>query len=76
MNQNDTPVLVVGAGFAGLSTAVFLGWRGVPCLLVERHDSLCRHPRAHGLNRRSMEVLRVVEGLERGFVRRRPGRAE
>jgi putative polyketide hydroxylase len=65
VNQNHTPVLVVGAGFAGLSTAVFLGWRGVPCLLVERHDSLCRHPRAHGLNRRSMEVLRVVEGLER-----------
>ena len=65
MNQNHTPVLVVGAGFAGLSTAMFLGWRGVPCLLVERHESLCRHPRAHGLNRRSMEVLRVVEGLER-----------
>ena len=64
MNQDHTPVLVVGAGFAGLSTALFLGWRGVPCLLVERRESLFSHPRAHGLNRRTMEVLRVVEGLE------------
>ena len=64
VKQNHTPVLIVGAGFAGLSTALFLGWRGIPCLLVERQD-LSRHPRAHGINRRTMEVLRVVEGLER-----------
>ena len=65
VKPNHTPVLVVGSGFAGLSTALFLGWRGIPCLLVERHESLSRHPRAHGINRRTMEVLRVVEGLER-----------
>ncbi len=65
MKENRVPVLVVGAGFAGLSTALFLGWRGIPCLLVERQEFLCRHPRAHGINRRTMEALRVVEGLER-----------
>ncbi len=64
MKPHHTPVLVVGAGFAGLSTAVLLGWLGIPCLLVERHESLCRHPRAHGINRRTMEILRVVDGLE------------
>ena len=64
MKHSHIPVLVIGAGFAGLSTALFLGWRGVPCLLVERRKSLSSHPRAHGLNRRTMEVLRVVEGLE------------
>ncbi|BDV40859.1 FAD-dependent oxidoreductase [Methylocystis bryophila] len=58
------PVLVIGAGFAGLTSALFLGWLGVPCLLVERRDSLSTHPRAHGLNRRSMELLRSVKGLE------------
>jgi putative polyketide hydroxylase len=65
VKQNHIPVLVVGAGFAGLTAALFLGWRGIPPLLVERRESLSRHPRAHGLNRRSMEVLRVVAGLER-----------
>jgi putative polyketide hydroxylase len=64
VKQNHIPVLIVGAGFAGLTSALFLGWRGIPCLVVERRESLSRHPRAHGLNRRSMEVLRVVEGLE------------
>jgi len=30
-------VLVVGGSLVGLSAAVFLGWRGVPSVLVERH---------------------------------------
>ncbi len=64
MNVERVPVLIVGAGYAGLSAAMLLAWRGVPCLLVERRPSTSRLPKAHGINRRSMEVLRVVEGLE------------
>jgi putative polyketide hydroxylase len=64
MKQLQIPVLIVGAGFAGLTSALLLGWRGIPCLLVERRVSLSGHPRAHGINRRTMEVLRVVDGLE------------
>jgi 2-polyprenyl-6-methoxyphenol hydroxylase-like FAD-dependent oxidoreductase len=64
MSVERVPVLIVGAGYAGLSAALLLAWRGVPCLLVERRASTSRLPKAHGLNRRSMEVLRVVEGLE------------
>jgi 2-polyprenyl-6-methoxyphenol hydroxylase-like FAD-dependent oxidoreductase len=34
----DIPVLIVGGGPVGLALALDLGWRGVPCLLVERGD--------------------------------------
>jgi len=64
MSVARVPVLIVGAGYAGLSAATLLAWRGVPCLLVERRESTSRLPKAHGLNRRSMELLRVVDGLE------------
>lgn len=64
MSVERVPVLIVGAGYAGLSAATLLAWRGVPCLLVERRESTSQLPKAHGLNRRSMELLRVVDGLE------------
>jgi len=58
-----TPVLIVGSGLAGLTTAVMLAWRGVRPLLVERHADTSKNPRARGLNFRTMELLRVA-GLE------------
>ncbi|MBG0794650.1 FAD-dependent monooxygenase [Methylocystis sp. H62] len=64
MSVERVPVLIVGAGYAGLSAATLLAWRGVPCILVERRASTSRLPKAHGVNRRTMELLRVVEGLE------------
>jgi putative polyketide hydroxylase len=64
MPSRHVSVLVVGAGYAGLSAATLLAWRSVDVLVVERREALCRHPRAHGLTRRSMELLRAVEGLE------------
>src|SRR3984957_7368976 len=57
------PVLIVGSGLAGLTTAVMLAWRGVRPLLVERHPDTSKNPRARGVNFRSMELLRVA-GLE------------
>jgi putative polyketide hydroxylase len=32
--SEDTPVLIVGGSLVGLSTAIFLGWHGVPWLVV------------------------------------------
>lgn len=58
------PVLVVGAGFAGLTAALLLSFRGIECRVVERHASTTRHPKAHGINPRSLELLRIVPGLE------------
>ncbi len=64
MSIERTPILIIGGGYAGLTAAALLSWRGVPCMVAERHPSTSLHPKAHGINRRSMELLRVVPGLE------------
>src|SRR5262245_34396564 len=53
-----TPVLIVGGGPVGLGLAIDLGWRGVPCLLVEQGDGSIAHPRANAENARTMEFFR------------------
>src|SRR5215216_144809 len=57
------PVLIVGGGLTGLSTALFLSWHGVQPMLVERHPDLLIHPRARGFTQRTVELFRQV-GLE------------
>ena len=57
------PVLIVGGGLTGLSSALFLAWHGVRPLLVERHADLLIHPRARGFTPRTVELFRQV-GLE------------
>ncbi len=42
--EREVPVLIVGGGLAGLSTAFFLSWHGVKPLLVEKHSDLLIHP--------------------------------
>lgn len=54
----DIPVLVVGAGPAGLAAAIELARHEIPCLLVERRTVLSSHPRATALTLRSMELMR------------------
>src|SRR5918994_636404 len=61
--EETTPVLIVGGGLTGLSTALFLSWHGVRPLLVERHPDLLIHPRARGFTQRTTELFRQV-GLE------------
>ena len=61
MEHEHVPVLVVGAGPAGLTAALLLARASVPVLLVERHASTSVHPRARGLNLRTMEILRAVD---------------
>jgi putative polyketide hydroxylase len=57
------PVVIVGAGPAGLVTAVTLARHGVASLLVERHPGLSPLPRATAVSTRTMELLRSW-GLE------------
>jgi putative polyketide hydroxylase len=63
MYNDRTPVLVVGGALTGLSSAVFLGAHGVPCVVIERHPDLLIHPRLRGINPRTVELFRQV-GLE------------
>ncbi|GAA2385902.1 FAD-dependent monooxygenase [Nonomuraea africana] len=67
------PVLIVGAGYAGLSAATMLAWRGIPVLLVERHAGTSVQPKAFGVNTRAMELLRPVPGLEEELAGIRQG---
>ena len=63
MRSQEVPVLVVGAGPAGLTAAIALARRGVPTLLVERRRDLSGLPRATVVSTRSMEIFRSW-GLE------------
>jgi len=72
----ETPVLVVGAGLAGLSTAVFLGAHGVPALVVDRHPGTSTQPKARGQNPTVMEALGSVGLTDRILAATPPGRPE
>ena len=62
-DHSEIPVLIVGAGAAGLTTAVALARQGVESLLVERWPDLSALPRATAISTRSMELFRSW-GLE------------
>ncbi|MFE4922307.1 FAD-dependent oxidoreductase [Streptomyces sp. NPDC056661] len=58
------PVLIVGAGAAGLSTAVTLAQQGVEAILVERRPDPSPLPRATFASTRTLELFRSW-GLEK-----------
>ena len=54
----QVPILIVGAGPAGLCSSIFLSRLGVRSLVVERHGSTSIHPKATGISTRTMELFR------------------
>jgi putative polyketide hydroxylase len=61
--EDRIPVLIAGAGGAGLSLALLLQQQGIASVLVERRPDLSWYPRARNLNFRTLEVFRGL-GLE------------
>jgi 2-polyprenyl-6-methoxyphenol hydroxylase-like FAD-dependent oxidoreductase len=62
-----TPILIVGGGPVGLALAGDLGWRGIPCLLIEQSDGSIYQPRQDLVGIRTMEFCRrwgLVEAVE------------
>ena len=54
----EVPVLIVGAGPAGLALSAALSRYGVGHLVVERHRGTAHTPRAHIINQRTIEIFR------------------
>jgi 2-polyprenyl-6-methoxyphenol hydroxylase-like FAD-dependent oxidoreductase len=52
------PVLIVGGGPVGLALAGELGWRGVPCTLIEKTDGAIEQPKMDLVGVRTMEFCR------------------
>ena len=57
-DEMNVPVLIIGAGPAGLTAAITLAREGVPFLLVERRHEPSPLPRATAVSTRPMELLR------------------
>jgi putative polyketide hydroxylase len=74
MSFQERDVVIVGAGLAGLSTAVFLALNGVRPLLVERNASTSVLPKARGQNPITMEAMRVAGITDAIVAARPPGR--
>src|SRR5262245_33161869 len=54
----EVPVLVVGAGPTGLAATIGLARCGVRSITIERHPGTSIHPKARGVNVRTMEIFR------------------
>ncbi|GLT86616.1 hypothetical protein SLE2022_047460 [Rubroshorea leprosula] len=66
------PVLIVGAGPVGLVLSILLTKLGVKCAVLEKNKAFSRHPQAHFINNRSMEVFRKLGGLAEEIQRSQP----
>ncbi len=62
-NNFDAPVLIVGGGLVGLSTAMFLAQHGVAATVIERLRGVSALPRAAHFHLRTLELFRSA-GIE------------
>lgn len=74
MKTEKRDVVIVGAGLAGLSTAVFLAMNGVHPLVIERNASTSILPKARGQNPITMEAMRVAGITDAIYAARPPGK--
>ncbi len=68
MRREETPVLIVGGGGAGLTASMLLAGLGQESLLVSARAETSDLPKAHVLNQRAMEILEdcgVAEEISR-----------
>ncbi|WP_179274796.1 MULTISPECIES: FAD-dependent monooxygenase [unclassified Rhodococcus (in: high G+C Gram-positive bacteria)] len=57
VRAEKAPVLIVGSGPAGLTSALALARSGIRSIVVTRYAGLAHTPRAHITNQRTLEIL-------------------
>ncbi|GAE28557.1 FAD-binding monooxygenase [Halalkalibacter wakoensis JCM 9140] len=62
-NRIEVPVVIVGGGPVGLSASIMLSKLGIKHILFEKHPGTSIHPKAVGLNQRTIEIFRNL-GIE------------
>ncbi len=68
--DDQSSLLVVGAGPVGLMTAILLARHGLRSTVIDRFSMRHGAPKAHALNPRSLEICRSI-GLDAEAMRRR-----
>lgn len=58
--DEKVPVFIVGAGPAGLTTALALARQGIPSQIITRYPNQAHTPRAHITNQRALEIFRAL----------------
>lgn len=66
------PVLIIGAGPVGLVLSILLTKLGINCTVLEKNETFSKHPQAHFINNRSMEIFRKIDGLVEEIQRSQP----
>ncbi|HZF16148.1 MAG TPA: FAD-dependent monooxygenase [Steroidobacteraceae bacterium] len=65
--HSETPVLIIGAGAAGLTLTLELARRGIACRTIDKLSAPSNHTRAFTLHARTIEML---ERIDRGLADR------
>ena len=64
----STTVIIVGGGPVGLVSSILLSLQGIDHILFERQPGTSIHPKAVGLNQRTVEIFRHI-GVEGEVLR-------
>ena len=64
------PIAIIGGGPVGLVSSILLSQRHIPHVLFERYPSTSIHPKACGMNQRTIEIFRQI-GIEDEILQHR-----
>lgn len=60
LKSQQTDIMIIGGSLVGLSASLFLSWRGIKNILIEKHLNSSPHPRAMGYTEHTLEFFRIT----------------